>query len=397
MTVALLEELSHLLDEVNADMVELRHDFHRHPELSFEEVRTSEVITERLRALGWTIAPSLTTTGVVATLGGGRPGARVLLRADIDALPVQEEGDLDYRSVNAGVMHACGHDVHTAALLGVADVLARRQSQLCGQFTLVFQPAEERLGGARAMLQGGLLREHPADYALGVHVTSLAPVGLISASPGITMSEACSFSVTLRGKGGHGAMSTSEGNVVLAVCGLVPRLDDVVDGLSYEGTNCACSAGVLSAGTANNVVPREARLLGTIRTFTPEQATETRARLRRLLDEVAAEFRVEYQLDIGEAVPAVENDPAVTAVALASARAIVGDASVFSLPPVSPSDDVSEIWREVPGCYLFVGGARSDGTSGMHHSPDFFVEDGSCRVAAATLAHAAITLGAHGA
>ncbi|HUY42189.1 MAG TPA: M20 family metallopeptidase [Acidimicrobiales bacterium] len=397
MTVALLEELSHLIDEVDADMVELRHDFHRHPELSFEEVRTSEVITDRLRTLGWTIAPSLTATGVVATLQGGRPGARVLLRADIDALPVQEEGDLDYRSVNPGVMHACGHDVHAAALLGVADVLARRQSELSGQFIVVFQPAEERLGGARAMLQGGLLREHPADFALGVHVTSLAPVGLVSASPGITMSEACSFSVTLRGKGGHGAMSTSEGNVVLAISRLAPRLDEVVAGLSYEGTNCACSAGVLKAGTANNVVPREAQLLGTIRTFTPEQATETRARLRRLLDEIAAEFRLEYQLDVGEAVPAVENDPAVTAVALASARAVVGEAGVFSLPPVSPSDDVSEIWREIPGCYFFVGGARSDGTSGMHHGPDFFVEDGSCRVAAHALAHAAITLGAHGA
>ena len=397
MTVAILDELSQLLDEVTPEMVELRHDFHRHPELSFEEVRTSEVITARLRALGWTIARPLTPTGVVATLDGAQTGNRVLLRADIDALPVHEEGDLAYHSVNAGVMHACGHDVHTASLLGVADILSRRRSELRGQFILVFQPAEERLGGARAMLQGGLLDEHPADYALGVHVTSLAPVGLVSARPGIMMSEACSFSVTLRGKGGHGAMSTSDGNVVLALCRLAPRLGEVVEGLSYEGTNCACSAGVVSAGTANNVVPREALLLGTIRTFTDEQVVETHARLRQLLDEVASEFHVHCELTLGESVPAVENDAAVTAVALASARAIVGDAGVLSLPPVSPSDDVSEIWREVPGCYLFVGGARSDGSSGMHHSPDFSVEDGACRVAAGTLAHAAITLGARGA
>lgn len=392
MADTVLEEIPLLLEDVNDEMVALRHELHAYPELSFEEVRTSALIIQRLTDLGWELFDSPTPTGAVAKLRGAAPGKRILLRADIDALPVHEEVDVSYRSRHDGVMHACGHDVHTAALLGVADLLARRRDQLCGEYTLVFQPAEEGLGGARAMIEGGLLREHPADFALGIHVTSLAPVGLVTAREGVMMSEACAFTVTLRGKGGHGAMSSADGNVVLALSALAPRLGDVVDALSYEGANCACSAGVLAAGTANNVVPREATLRGTIRTFTAEQVVETRARLTALLDELAATFGVSYQLGFGESVPAVENDPYVTQVALDSARSIVGAANVLSLPPVSPSDDVAEFWRRVPGCYLFVGGARADGTSGMHHSPDFSVDDGACRVAAGVLAHGAISL-----
>ncbi|MDE3007925.1 MAG: amidohydrolase [Acidobacteriota bacterium] len=392
MTTSALNNLPQLLDAVNDDMVNRRHDLHAHPELSFQEFRTTEVVTQRLRELGWELFTTPTPTGAIAKLRGARPGQRVMLRADIDALPVHEERDLPYRSRYDGVMHACGHDVHTAALLGVADLLARYRDQIAGEYTLVFQPAEEGLGGARAMIEGGIFDEHPVDYGLGVHVTSLAPVGVVATRPGVMMSEACAITVTLRGAGGHGAMAVADGNVVLAVSALAPRLGEVVDGLTFEGANCACSAGVLSAGTANNVVPRQALLRGTIRTFTDEQVDETRSRLSALLDEIAQRFAVTYELSFGEVAPAVRNDPFVTEVAMASARAVVGDASVLTVPPASPSDDVSEFWRRVPGCYLFVGGAGSDGTSGMHHSPDFFVDDGALRVAAGVLTHAALTL-----
>ena len=373
-------------------MVDRRHDLHAHPELAFQEVRTTEVIVERLRELGWELFATPTPTGAIAKLRGAHPGRRVLLRADIDALPVHEERDLAYRSRHDGVMHACGHDVHTAALLGVADLLARRQSELAGEYTLVFQPAEESLGGARAMIEGGFFDEHSVDYGLGIHVTSLAPVGVVATRPGVVMSEACSFRVVLRGRGGHGAMASTEGNVVLAVSALAPRLSEVVDNLTFEGANCACSAGVLAAGTANNVVPREATLRGTIRTFTADHVEQTRARLTRLLDEIATTFAVLYELNFDASTPAVHNDAAVTEVALASARSVVGPERVLQLPPTAPSDDVAEFWQRVPGCYLFVGGASSDGTSGMHHSPDFFVDDGALRVAAGVLAHGAITL-----
>jgi metal-dependent amidase/aminoacylase/carboxypeptidase family protein len=187
-------------------------------------------------------------------------------------------------------------------------------------------------------------------------------------------------------------MSTVEGNVVLAVSALAPRLGDVVEGLTYEGTNCACSAGVLLAGTANNVVPRQALLRGTLRTFTPDQKERALSRLQALLDEVASTFTVRCELELNESTPPVNNDPDVTKCVMASATGVVGADGVQTFPPVTPSDDVSEFLNRVPGCYVFVGGALADGSSGMHHSPDFAIDDQACRVMAGVLAASAVDL-----
>lgn len=392
MAATFTNDLSALLDQVNDPMVDLRRDLHANPELSFAEHRTTQVVRDRLEELGWELAACPTDTGAVATLRGGRRGRRVMVRADIDGLPVHEEGALAFRSRHDGVMHACGHDVHTAGLLGVADLLARRREDLAGEFTLVFQPAEESLGGAKAMIAGGLLADHPVDFVIGAHVTSLAPVGFVGTRGGIMMSEASAISVRIAGKGGHGAMATSDGNVVLALSALAPRLREVIAGLNYEGTDCACSAGVISAGTANNVVPRHALLRGTLRTFTPDQHVAAVARLRSLLGEIDDEFAVTSTLELGENTLAVVNDNDVAARVLASAKGVVGPDNAVTFTPVSPSDDVSEFLTRVPGCYMFVGGAMADGTSGMHHSPDFAVADESCRVVAGVLAASAVEL-----
>ncbi|MGD1013218.1 MAG: M20 family metallopeptidase [Acidimicrobiales bacterium] len=392
MTRSFHDELTGLLDEANDSMVAIRRDLHAHPELAFEEHRTTKVVRDRLESLGWELARCPTDTGAVAVLKGGLAGKRVMVRADIDALPVLEERALSYASVNEGVMHACGHDVHTAALLGVAEVLSKRQADLAGEYTLLFQPAEEGGGGARAMIEGGVLDEHPVDFVIGAHVTSLAPVGLVGTRPGILMSDARALVVDILGKGGHGAMASADGNVVLAVSELAPRLGEIVTGLNYEGTNCACSAGVIHAGSANNVVPRNAQLKGTLRTFTPQQRTEALERLARVLAEIEAKFSVRCTLELGEATPAVNNDPAVAQRVLESASRQVGAANVLSFPPASPSDDVSEFLNRIPGCYMFVGGAMADGSSGMHHSPDFSVDDASCRVVAGVLAECAVDL-----
>jgi amidohydrolase len=338
------------------------------------------------------LAPCPTITGAIATLKGARPGRRVMLRADIDALPVREERQLTYRSVNEDVMHACGHDVHTAGLLGVADVLAQRRDDLAGEFTVVFQPAEEGLGGARAMIEGGLLDRHPVDALIGAHVTSLAPVGLVATRPGILMSEALAIAVDVRGKGGHGAMASVEGNVILAISALAPRLGEIVAGIEYEGTSCACSAGVLHAGTANNVVPRLGELRGTLRTFTSEQQREAMARLDALLDDIQRTFTVNCSLELIEGTPAVVNDSAITTSVVASAATVVGAPNVLTIAPTSPSDDISEFLNRIPGCYMFIGGGLADGSSGMHHSPDFAVDDGACRVVAGVLAASAVDL-----
>jgi amidohydrolase len=395
MTRTFSESLPGLLNDVEDPMVEIRRDLHAHPELAFEEYRTTQVITDRLVQLGFEIRPCPTVTGVVARLAGGRPGRRVMIRADMDGLPVSEErSDLSFASRIDGVMHACGHDVHVAGLLGVADLLARRRDDLQGEFTLLFQPAEEAISGARAMIEGGVIESNPVDFVIGAHVTSLAPVGLVATRAGILMSDAQSITVNIKGRGGHGAMATVEGNVVLAVSYLAPRLSSVVDELVYEGTGCACSAGVLSAGTANNVVPRHAQLQGTLRTFTADQKDEAIRRLRTLLDEVESAFQVACELQLGIGAPAVTNNDAVTGSVMRSAATVVGDEGVLTFPPVTPSDDFSEFSNLVPGCYVFVGGALADGSSGMHHSPDFAIDDGACRVVAGVLATAAVDLAA---
>ncbi len=392
MTSTFADDLPQLLDDVNDSMVELRHDLHAHPELAFEEHRTTRVVRDRLVELGWELAPCPTKTGAVAVLRGAMPGRRIMIRGDIDALPVHEENEISFASANDGVMHACGHDVHTAGLLGIADILSRRQGELAGEFTLLFQPAEEGLGGALAMIEGGVLRDHPVDVVVGAHVSSLAPLGFVGTKPGVMMSEAASFSIHLRGRGGHGAMASAEGNVILAVSHLAPRLGEVVDGLTFEGTGCACSAGVINAGTAMNVVPRQATLRGTLRTFTPEQHVESIDRLRALLHEVESRFVVETALDVTEVAPAVVNNVDIFEQVMQSAAKVVGPSGVMTIPPFTPSDDVSEFLNRVPGCYMFIGGANEDGSSGMHHSPDFQVQDGSCRILAGVLVQSAVDL-----
>jgi amidohydrolase len=393
MTQTFSDDLSDLLDDVEDPMIDIRHDLHAHPELAFDEYRTTQVVTDRLIQLGYEIRPCPTVTGVVARLVGARPGNRVMVRADIDGLPVTEErANLSYASVNDGVMHACGHDVHTAGLLGVADLLSRRRDELAGEFTLLFQPAEEAISGAKAMIDGGVLDNNPVDFVIGAHVTSLAPVGLVATRAGIMMSDGQTISVHLEGKGGHGAMASVEGNVVLAVSHLAPRLSSVVEGLVFEGTACACSAGVLSAGTANNVVPRHAQLRGTLRTFTSDQKDEAVIRLRALLADVENTFQVKCELQLNEGTAAVINNADVAASVMKSAAVVVGDEGVITFPPVTPSDDMSEFLNRVPGCYLFIGGALADGSSGMHHSPDFAIDDDACRIVAGVLATAAVDL-----
>jgi amidohydrolase len=206
------------------------------------------------------------------------------------------------------------------------------------------------------------------------------------------MSQANALTINIEGKGGHGAMASVEGNVVLAVSSLAPRLTEIVAGLEFEGGVCACSAGVIHAGTANNVVPRRALLRGTLRTFTPDQYVEALARLATILEEIEATFTVHCALTLGDATPAVVNDAQVAERVVATAAQIVGDANVLNLPPVSPSDDVSEFLNRIPGCYMFIGGALADGSSGQHHSPDFAVDDEACRNFAGVLAACAVDL-----
>jgi amidohydrolase len=381
-------------DAVFDDTVDVRRSLHRRPELSMAEHYTTGVIREHMAALGIDEAVRASETGGIFSMEGGRPGRTVVVRGDIDGLPVQEDTSRAVHSEVDGVMHACGHDVHVASVLGAAAVLASRREDLPGRYVFVLQPGEEALCGAKTMLEGGALSVMEDARLTGFHVTSLLPTGMVALRAGIAMSEAHSLRITLTGPGGHAAVPSAQGDVIRATAELVRRLSSVVAGLAYEESACVCSAGTLTAGTAVNVVPTSAQVTGTLRTFTSEQRTQAVARLRALCESVAADQGVHIELALPEHTPAVVNDAAVTGLVEAEARAALGAGNVLRIPPTQPSDDVSEFLARMAGCYFFVGGGPAERPGGMHHSPSFWVEDESVRTGVTVLVRSALALAA---
>jgi amidohydrolase len=379
-------------DVVFDDMVDKRRALHRHPELAFEEHETTAMIRSHMASLGVPEVLRTTETGGIFAFDGGRPGHSVVLRGDIDGLPVQEDEARPVHSEVEGVMHACGHDVHVASMLGAASLLASRREELPGRYIFLLQPAEEALCGAKRMLEGGALSVMEGARLVGFHVTSQAPLGYVALRSGIAMSEANSLRITLSGPGGHGAQPSAQGDVIRAAAALVSRLGEVAAGLRYEEVDCVCTAGTVHAGTAVNVVPTTARVTGTLRTFTETQHEEALVRLQDLCDRIGDEQGVHVKLEVPEHTRAVVNDAEATAIVEAEASVVLGPDHVLRMPPATPSDDVSEFLRHLPGCYFFVGGAPADGSGSMHHSPTFRVEDESLRVGASVLARSALAL-----
>lgn len=389
-TTALLD----LVDGQYDGAVDLRRQFHANPELAFEERETTRVIRDRLSALGLIELPCPTETGAVFRLDGGTPGKTVLLRADIDALPVTEELDLPFRSRVEGLMHACGHDGHAAVLLATAAVLAARAESLPGTYVFLFQPGEEFGYGARRMIDGGVLDGFQADRVLGLHLAAPLPTGLVGVRAGIQYSRAQQFHLTLSGAGAHAAMAGADGNVVLAVSSLSSRLAAVVGDLEYKYVSCVCSAGMIRAGTAANVLPRQATLDGTLRTFNSEQYEIASGRLRELCAAVEQEFSVHADLRLSPVIPEVINDGAATTLFQAAAATTIGQPNVIEVPPVQPSDDVSEFLNRIPGVYYLVGARPGTGVPAMHHAPDFAIDEECLRVGTRTLVAGAVALAA---
>jgi amidohydrolase len=391
-------DIAAALDLVDAGFdltVDTRRVVHAMPELAFQERETTRLIRDRLSTLGLVELPCPTETGAVFRLDGGRPGRTVLLRADIDALPVTEEVDVPYRSRLEGQMHACGHDGHVAILLATASVLAQRAETLPGSYVFLFQPGEEFGYGALKMIAGGVLDGFQADRAIGLHLASPLPTGLVGVRAGVQYSRAQVFKILLSGAGAHAAMAGADGNVVLAVSSLSSRLAAVVEDLEYEFVSCACTAGMIRAGTAPNVVPRQASLEGTFRTFNGEQYEVASTRLRELCAVVEAEFTVSAELCLSPVVPEVINDPAAVAIFRSAAAAAIGADNVFEAPPVQPSDDVSEFLNRIPGVYYLVGARPGMGMPPMHHAPNFTIDEESLRVGTRTMVAGALALAAN--
>ncbi|HVC99561.1 MAG TPA: M20 family metallopeptidase [Candidatus Dormibacteraeota bacterium] len=386
----LIEPRPSTLDEV----IDIRRHLHRHPEVSFDEHQTSHLIARRLESYGLTLHPCPTETGAVATLDGGKPGRTILIRADIDALPIQEESGVDFQSGSDGRMHACGHDAHTAILLGVAKTLAEQAEDLPGRYLFVFQPAEEVVSGARQMIANGLLEQHPADFAIGLHLAAWAESGHVITKPGLLWGGSDAFEITFLGPGGHGGMMGRAGNVINAQAFLVERLMTVVEGLEWEdGTPCHTTIGDVRTDGAWNIVPRHALVKGSLRTFTEKLREVALQRLADLLLETETEFSVDAQLKLVHGTVPLINHPTPTDIVMETARELIGEKASTLGHPLTVSDDVAEFLTHIPGCYFQLGAKPPElEVPTSHHSPFFRIDEAAFATGVRVLAGSAVRL-----
>jgi amidohydrolase len=377
-----------VLDEV----VELRRHFHRHPEVSFSEHETSRLLTDRLRQLGLEIKPCPTETGVVALLDTGKPGKTVMLRADIDGLPIHEDSGVDFSSRTDGRMHACGHDAHMAIMVGVARTLVDRIWDIGGRYLFVFQPAEEIVEGAKAMIAKGLLDNHHPDSVIGLHVTSFMESGTVISRPGLMWAGSDAFEIGFSGPGGHGGMMGRRGNVLAAQAFFIERLHTVVEGLEQDGVQCHTTVGDIRSDGAWNIVPRGVLVKGSLRTFNDSLRGQALDRLNDLLRETDSEFGVDSKLDLVHGTVPLMNEPNVTRTVLQVGRSLIGDKASILGRPLTVSDDFAEFLTRIPGCYFMLGAMPKGEPPPAHHSPGFRIDEEALPIGVKVLAGAASRL-----
>ena len=376
------------------DVVDLRRYFHKHPEVSFSEHETSRYLKERLREMGLDLESCPTETGAVALLDTGRPGKTVMLRADIDALPIQEESGVDFPSRIDGRMHACGHDAHMAIMIGVARTLIDRIWDVGGRYLFVFQPAEEIVEGAKAMIARGLLEDHRPDSVIGLHIASFIESGTVITKPGLLWAGSDAFDVKFAGPGGHGGMMGRRGNVLAAQAFFVERLHMVVEGLEQEGVQCHTTVGNISSDGAWNIVPRGVLVQGSLRTFNAELREQALDRLHDLLRETQSEFEVTSSLDLVHGTVPLMNEPNVTRTVLDVGHELIGDRASLLGRPLTVSDDFAEFLTRIPGCYFMLGARPEGDHPPAHHSPGFRVDEAALPIGVKVLAGAAARLAA---
>ena len=381
-------------------VIEIRRRLHRQPEIGLHLPATQAVVIDELTELGLTARPGGTTTSVVALIDGALPGPTVLLRADMDALPLTEDTGLDFASEVPGVMHACGHDTHVAMLLGAARLLVERRAELAGRVLLMFQPGEEGVHGARSMLEEGLLEDGPhgaagVDRAVALHISTRYPTGTISVRPGALMASADAIKATVRGRGGHASTPhlaldpiTSAASLVLALQSAVSREVDVFDPAILTMTR-------ISGGTTNNIIPEAVVLEGTIRTVSPENRARMRDLVQRVTSGVAATHGTSVDLEVVAGYPVTLCDPTVTAWVRGLAVDLVGEDLVHDLAhPVMGAEDFSYVTEQVPGMMAFLGArptSEDPATAPQNHSNLVVFDEAAMAAGVALYASAALT------
>jgi amidohydrolase len=361
------EEIGKRLDS----MVALRRDFHRHPELSFQERRTAEIIAERLQKAGLEVRTGIAGTGVVGILRGDKPGKTIAWRADIDALPLTETLDAPFTSETPGVMHACGHDGHTAIAITLAELMSARRTEVPGTAVFIFQPAEELLGGAKPMIEAGVLDNPRVDEIYGLHLTTQDAAGSVNVRRGPTMASGDGFTVEVTGRGGHGAYPHLSVDPMTAAAHILIGMQSLVTKEVAAKETVVLSVGQIQAGTKNNIIPDKAIMRGTLRTFNFDVREQLLGRLQSFVADMARAYRAEARLDLTMGCPPVVNPDRETDLVHRCAVDELGEAAVTEGPPVMASDDMSLFLRARPGCYFRVGIAPAHGRPVPHHAPEF--------------------------
>lgn len=362
------------IQEFAEELSEIRHDIHAHPELGFEETRTANLVEEKLKAWGVDeVHTGIGGTGIVGVLQGRNPGNRTIgLRADMDALPIHEATNLPYASQNQGKMHACGHDSHTTMLLGAARYLAETRD-FSGKVHLIFQPAEEGLGGARRMLEEGLFDRFPCDEIYGMHNDPNAPEGQVTVKPGPAMSGATFFDITIEGVGSHAAMPHQSRDPIIVATALVQQLQSVVSRNRPPAEPLVLSVTQIHAGSAYNVVPGTASISGTIRYFSEELRDLTHERIQELCAGLEKAYGVSIKPDLRNIFHVLMNDPELGQEYLKAAADVVGaDNAIETEKFATGSEDFADMLRIVPGAYCRVGHAGSVPL----HNPEYVLDDG---------------------
>lgn len=378
------------IENIEQKVIDWRHDFHENPELSNREFNTAKKIEDHLRALGMDVQTGVAKTGVVGLLVGDLPGKVVALRADIDALPVTERNDLPYKSnvrttfldTETGVMHACGHDTHTAILMGVAEVLSRHKNLIKGTVKFIFQPAEEgpppgEEGGAKLMIKDGVLKNPDVDAIFGLHINSATPVGTLKYKSGGTMAAVERFVVNVKGKGTHGSAPWTGVDPILIAAKIIDGFQTIISREAPLVDEAAViTVGKITAGVRFNIIPETAELIGTVRTLDPKMRELIMRRMNEMAADIAKAYGGSATIEWQNNTVITYNDPELTAQMLPTLETVAGKENVVNSKATTGGEDFSYYQELVPGFYFFLGGMVPGNTMPYpHHTPDFQVED----------------------
>lgn len=364
-------KLREQIQALEPQLLEWRRDFHRFPEIAFQEERTSQVLRQVLEEMGLEVT-SLAKTGLRAELTGKLGGRGVALRADIDGLPVQEEGDKEYISQNPGAAHACGHDGHMAVVLGAAKILTQLTDSFAGKVVFLFQPSEERPpGGAKPMVEEGALLG--VDAIFGLHFWQSLPTGKVGMVKGPMMAQTGDFDITVHGKGGHGSMPQQTVDPILVASQLVLSIQSVVSRSLDPLKPAVVSFGTIQGGTIYNIIPEQASLSGTIRTFDPDVHDTVERRMREIVENTCSAYGATAEIEFKRGYPAVVNHPEMVDFATEVTKKILGEGRIMDIDPVMGGEDFAYFLQKVPGAFMFFG--MGDGMAYPHHHPRFDMDE----------------------